>query len=470
MFPIILLMIAVPIAAILLMLILERQNARRLSILSTAANMAIVLFVLATSIIAGTVSISEQYQYINSIGVQLGFRINAISLVLLVMSSVVLFVAALSGDPEKENSKTASILMMLFQLAAVGLFTSSNLFMFFIFWDIGVIALFLMINILGSANRRTASVNFLIYEIFASSMLLLGILLIYFYTPLHSFNITYIAANSSMVPTNIQLIIFIIMFMAFIVNMPIFPMHFWLPDAHTEASTQGSMLLSGVLTKFGGFGMLLLFSMFTISSKYAIYIAALAGFSAFYSVLVLMKQTDIKRIIAYSTIVEMSIILIGISAANSFGTTGAVFAMLSHGLTIALMFLLVGSIKHIFGERNMLELKGTIVEAASTTYSFLIGVLAMVGFPLTAGFVADVLLFIGSVQHFGIFGIVPLFAIMLMGAFMYYMVSKSMLSTKKYSKPVDFIGPAQVTGYLILLFFIFLVGVMPFLFLNLIKI
>ncbi|MGI0100770.1 MAG: complex I subunit 4 family protein [Candidatus Micrarchaeaceae archaeon] len=470
MFPIILLMLVIPIAAMCVILATKRVYSKTITLLSTSANMILTLAILASSLMSGSVNISEQYPYISSFGIYLSFRIDIISLILLIMSSVVLFATALSGNTEKENPKTAGALIMLFQLAAIGLFTSSNLFLFFIFWDIGVIALFLMINMLGAANRKSASINFLIYEIFASSMLLLGIILIYFYTPIHSFNISYIASNSSMIPANIQAIIFIILFVAFMVNMPLFPMHFWLPDAHTEASTQGSMLLSGILTKFGGFGMLLLFSMFTISSKFSIYIAALATFSAFYSVLLLMKQTDIKRIIAYSTIVEMGIIMVGISAANSFGTYGAAYAMLSHGLAIALMFLLVGILKHIFGERSINVLKGTVVNATSTTYAFLIGVLAMIGFPLTAGFIADVLLFIGSIQAFGAYGIIPMFALVLMGAFLYFVINKSMISSHEYSNTVDFTTLEQKIGYSLLIIFIFLYGILPFTILNLVKI
>ena len=182
-----------------------------------------------------------------------------------------------------------------------------------------------------------------------------------------------------------------------------------------------------------------------------------------------MKQTDIKRIIAYSTIVEMGIIMFGITTLNPFGTYGAVFAMLSHGLAIALMFLLVGVIKHIFGERSISSLKGTVKNAASTTYAFLIGVLAMIGFPLTAGFIADILLFIGGFQAFGLLGLVPLFALFLMGAFLYFVINKSMLSTQDYSQTVSYVGLEQKMGYTLLLFFIFLYGILPFTILNLIK-
>ncbi len=469
MFPLVLSMIIVPVIALLLVSFAKAKYSRKIIICSTLINVLITLSIFISAMLSGGINISEQYPYISSLGVSLAFRINAISLILLIMSSVVLFATALSGNPENDAPKLSGMLIALFQIAAVGLFASANLFIFFIFWDIGVIAMFFMINTLGSANRKSASINFLIYEIFASSLLLLGIILIYFYTPVHSFDISYIAANAALIPANIQTIIFALLFVAFMINMPLFPMHFWLPDAHTEASTQGSMLLSGILTKFGGFGMLILFMMLPISAKYSVYIAVLAAVSTFYSVFILMRQTDIKRIIAYSTIVEMGIIMVGISAGNAFGTYGAAYAMLSHGLAIALMFLLAGTIKHVFGERNLSSLKGTVVNAASTTYAFLIGVLAMVGFPLTAGFVADILLFIGSLQAFGIFGVVPIFALVFMGAFMYLIINKSMFSTRERSKTVDYLKLDQKIGYTMLIFFIFLYGVLPFTILNLVK-
>lgn len=463
-------MLAIPVVAALAILATGKRYSRRIILASTIANVIMVMLIFLSSIISGSISVSEQYPYISSLGVSLGFGINTISLVLLIMSSVVLLAAALSGNPENENPKFAALMIALFQLAATGLFSSSNLFLFFIFWDIGVIAMFLMINVLGSANRKAASFNFLVYEIFASMLLLLAIILIYFYTPVHSFDIQYIASNAASIPSRMQTIIFILLFGAFMINMPIFPMHFWLPDAHTEASTQGSMMLSGILTKFGGFGMLLLFLMMPVSAKYAIYVAGLAIVSIFYSVFLLMYQTDIKRIVAYSTIVEMGIILVGISAGNAFGTYGATYAMLSHGLAVALMFLLAGVIKYIFGERNISMLKGTVVNAASTTYSFLIGAFAMVGLPLTAGFIADILLFIGSFQAFGIMGLVPLFALVLMGAFLYFVIGKSMLSSKEHSETVNFVALDQKIGYALLIFFIFLFGILPFTILNLVKI
>lgn len=468
MVPIILIMILIPVIALAGALVFRKYH-RKILLGATLVNMLLAISILASSLLSGSASISEQYAYIPSLGVTLGFRIDIIPLMLLLMSSVVLFVAALAANPDKENQITSSLLILLFQLAAVGLFTSANLLLFFIFWDIGIIALFLMINILGSANRKVASTNFLIYEIFASALLLLGILLIYAYTPVHSFDISYIMANASSIPPVIQPVIFLLLAIAFMINMPIFPMHFWLPDAHTEASTSGSMLLSGILTKFGAFGMLILFSMLPIAAKYSPYIAALAIISTFYSVLLMLRQKDLKRIIAYSTIVEMGLILLGISANNSLATYGAAYLMLAHGLVIALMFLVVGMLKHIFGERGISFLKGTVLNAQSTTYAFIFGVFAMIGLPLTPGFIADILIFTGSFQAFGIYGMLPLAAIGIMGAYLYFVVSKSMLSTKEHSTIEQPISPAQKIGYSTLIISIIIFGVLPFLIFNLVK-
>ena len=194
MFPLILLMIIVPFAALGLIFFTDKKHSKTIVLASTLINVLIIFSILLSSLLAGSVNLSEQYSYIPSLAIFIGFRINVVSLVLLIMSSLLLFATALSGNPEKVDVKLSSALIALFQIAAVGLFASSNLFIFFVFWDVGVIALFFMINTLGSANRRGASINFLIYEIFASSLLLLGIMILYLSVPIHSFDIAYITS------------------------------------------------------------------------------------------------------------------------------------------------------------------------------------------------------------------------------------------------------------------------------------
>jgi NADH-quinone oxidoreductase subunit M len=312
--------------------------------------------------------------------------------------------------------------------------------------------------------------NFLLYEIFASSMLLLGIILLYVYSPAHSLDIAYISSIAATLPGNVQLAVFMLFFVAFITNMPVFPLHNWLPDAHTEASTQGSMLLSGILTKFGGYGMLLLFLLLPISHSYSPYVAALAIFSSIYGALILLKQKDIKRIIAYSTIVEMGIILLAISAASPSGNYAAAYGMLSHGIVIALAFLSVGILKHLTGERSITRIKGALSSARPTAYAFIIAALAMIGFPLTSGFIADILIFFAALQSLGAYVLIALAGILIMAAYFYNVISKCFLSTSEVSEVKGYVSLSGKVGFSILVVAVILVGILPFIFINLIKI
>ncbi len=454
-------------AGLLAAIALPRRS-RAVGSLFSAAAMLVAVSALVSSFLSGAVPAPEQYfNYISQFGISFTLQFTPISLALTVMASIVAFVAIYSGNPEKSSEHTATSLLLLFEISAIGLFCSSNLFIFFIFWDVGVITLFFMIYLLGSANRRRAAIKFIIYEIFASSLLLFAILLIYFYTPIHSFDISTIIAGASSIPQHVQILIFALLFIAFLINMPAFPLHLWLPDAHTEASTQGSMVLSGILTKFGGYGMILVFQMLPISSTYSIYIMALATLSAIYISFVLMSEHDIKRIIAYTTIVEMSIILVGISSANPYGIYGAAYAMLAHGFAISLLFLVAGSVKHTYQERDIRSLRGVVSGSVSSAYSFITGIFATTGVPLTATFVGDIMIFIGAVTAFSVYGAVSIIAIILIGAFLYYVANKSILSTKEKLPVQEYIGFSQKAGMAILIFFIFLFGMLPFIVTNL---
>ncbi len=466
MIPLLLLMVALPVLFLAMIGVLKRYSSL-IATISSITGLALTLAVIATAIMGSSPNISENYGYITSLNIGFNLRTNAASLVLLLMSSIVIFITALSGNISKDRERIASLLLVLFQIGATGIFLSGNLFIFFIFWDIGVIAPFFMINVLGSANRKTASYKFILYEIFASALLLFAILLMYFYSPGHSLSISALASTSTM-PVGIQESIFLLLFIAFMINMPIFPLHAWLPDAHSEASTQGSMVLSGILTKFGGFGMLIIFAM-PIAKSYAGIIALLAAISAFYAAFLIMRQSDIKRIVAHTTIVEMSIIMFAIATLTVPGTSGSIYGMFAHGLAVAMLFLAAGAVEHIFHDRNINILKGISHNAKLTAYIFLIGIFAITGVPLTASFIADVFMFIGAISAFGLFGIVPLFSLVLMGAFMYFVINKSFFANKERTSADGFITVRQKIGYSVLLSALFLFGILPFILLKLIN-
>ncbi|MDE1865333.1 MAG: NADH-quinone oxidoreductase subunit M [Candidatus Micrarchaeota archaeon] len=464
MVPLTLAIIAINIVAIVFAAFV-RGRAKEISIASAALSLAISLYMVFLFATSGAQSSVTYIPYLN---VALSFGLSGISSVLLLMAEIIILVTAVSGNTERAGLLASSALISLFQISAVGLFTSTNLLLFFVFWDIGIVAMFLMINLLGSEMRHNASVNFVLYELFASSMLLLAIILLYAYLPAHSLNIGYITSAAGSLPLYIKTIVLISMFIAFMTNMAIFPMHLWLPDAYTEASTQGSMLLSGVLTKFGGYGMLILFAL-PIAANYTGYVAALAIVSVVYASFMLIKQKDLKRVIAYSAMLEMGVILVAVAASNSIATEGAVYGMFSQGLSMALAFLAVGVIKSIYDERNIDRLRDIVSGARSTAYMLAIAMLSIIGFPFTSGFVSEILIFFGSTQSFELYGLLPLVGILVMGGYFYHIISRCFLSR---SRPTKAGGSPDITerfGFYALSVLIVLVGVLPFLVLGLLK-
>jgi NADH-quinone oxidoreductase subunit M len=460
---------AAPAVGLMATLALGQRRSKGTGIASTAVSLVLSILILSSFLSSGKAA-TEGITYIPQLNIGFSLYAYPISVVLLLMSSIVFFAAAAGGNVKGIKYKGSVSLLLLFQVAATGLFLSGNLLMYFIFWDIGVIAAYFMISALGTGGRRRSGMKFLIYSFAASVLLLLGIIMLYYYSPavsgLHSFSIPYLIANASSIPDGIQTAIFALLFVAFMIKMPVFPLHSWMADAYADAPTEGSMLVSGVLSKFGAYGMLLLFLMLPIAKNYSQYVFALAAVSTFYAVFVAMRQTDLKKVLAYTSMAEMGIILAGIASLDQIGISGAIFGMLAHGVTIALAFLVAGSVEMMFGERNLALLKGIGRSAQVPSYMFIIAILGITGMPLTAGFIADLLIFIGAFGAFGLYGLIPLAAIILMGSYLYFFVEKSFFSHGP-SSPHEFsIGALQKFSYALLAGSVFIIGSLPFLILN----
>ncbi len=398
------------------------------------------------------------YTYISQFGISFSFALNAFSAMLSLMVSVVVFVSFIAEL--RSLSRGRVFLATMFELSSIALFTSTNLLVFYIFWDIGVASMFFMINSFGHALRHSAAMKFLVYSFAASMLLLFGILILYFSAPVHSFSIS--AISSSAIPVPMQELAFALLAIAFMIKAPIFPFHSWMPAAYAEASTSGSMLISSTLSKYGMYGMLLLFTMLPISSKFSIYIMAIAFISAFYGAVVMLRQADLKKAIAFMSMAELSILLIGISSATKEGIFGSAYGMFSHGFSVALLFLAAGAIESMYSTRNIKILGGVIRSSASTFYSFMVGVFASLGLPLTATFVADLFIFIGAYSAFGMVALVPLLAMVVIAGYAYYMIS--IFSSKEHIEHLSVIEANEKFGYAVLLACIFLFGIMPWIF------
>ncbi len=454
-------MMLVLLAAVVGEYIIPERHSRALGAIASGIVLLLSLYLILAFNSMTAVQTTFSVSYISSFGIDLSFVLSNISVILVLLASIVSFAAVIGGNPGGERRRASNALIMLFELAAIGFFTSGNLFILFIFWDVGVVSAFFMINCLGSGGARSSAKNYLIYSIFASALLLFGIMMIYFYTPVHSFNLSTIEASGASIPIWVQETIFALLLIAFFVKMPVFPLHSWMSDAYSDASTQGSMVLSGILSKFGAYGVFILFLMLPISHTYAKYILIIAIVSALYAAFNAMVQSDLKRMAAYTSMIESSLILVGIAAYNSFGSEGAVYGMLAYGLAASLMFLSVGSIEFTFGSREIAAIKGAVKSASASVYSFLIALFGSTGVPITAGFIADLFIFIGSYQSYGFVGLIPIASLVMMGGYLYYAVDRSFLSTFKHSHPVRIEYWHWDMGYAVLVAAIIVFGILP---------
>jgi NADH:ubiquinone oxidoreductase subunit 4 (subunit M) len=378
----------------------------------------------------------------------------------------VLFGAAISGNIKKESVRLSSALLLLFQIGSAGLFLSSNLMVFYVFWNVCFIAMFFMIDLLGSSERGVAASKFLMYGALSSSLMLFGIVLLY-YSPIHSLGMQYASSSASSLPESTQMLAFFFIALAFMVSMPLFPLHSWLGDAYAEAPTQGSMLIS-IMTAFGAFGLITLFSLLPSSTAYSQYLAVIASVSAFYALFLLVRQRDIKRAVAYSKMLTSGLVALGVCSFG-IGTYGAACLALSSGLACALLALLADSFFFVFGERDIRLLSGTIVNAKSMAYGFIIGAFALIGMPLASAFAANIALFTGAFQAFGVFALVPMISLIIMAGYLFFVIDKAITGAKISLAIVDYIGTEQRLGYALFIAAMLVLGAFPFLLFSLVK-
>ncbi|MDE1874088.1 MAG: NADH-quinone oxidoreductase subunit M [Candidatus Micrarchaeota archaeon] len=467
MLPVLPLIVFLPFIFIVPLFLLGEKRSFDIALVSSIV--VIVLAVLAawSGLSQGFAQLSFQQGYIQSIGINLDLELTKYSNIFMVMSAIVLLSAAIVAKSFiKESHRIYNLLFLLTAGSTLGVFLAGNLFLFYVFFEISEISMFFIIYIFGGYDRRYAAIKFLLYSLAASLFLLLGIMVIYSGLPTQTFSITSIISQSASLPSGTQLLAFALLAVAFLIKIPSFPFHGWLPDAHTEAPTTGSMILAGILLKFGGYGLLLMFLMLPLASNYALPLAAIFGFSALYSAMVAMRQEHLKRLIAYTSVVDMGIASLGIASLGSFGIAGGLYAMLSHGIIISLLFLIAGTIDETYGTLLIARLKGIVKNLPSLAYGFLFGVFALIGIPLTSGFIGDLLVFIGAFGVFGIGGVVPLAAVLIMGSFMFLVAERAFFNSSKAVEPRS--SPESRIGFsmVFLSAATILLGIAPFLLLS----
>ena len=324
------------------------------------------------------------------LGSYFALGVDGISLSMVLLTALLSLVAVLVSRRMEEGARLYFVLILLLESAMFGVFTARDWSLFYVFWEATLIPLFFLIDRLGGANRQRAALNFFLYTLGGSVFMLVALLFLYDAAPGHSFAMADMAAGGRDLPLKTQLLIFAGLFIGFGVKMPVFPLHGWLPLAHVEAPSPVSILLSGVLLKMGAYG--LIRAADTLPAALLAtqdWLAILAFVSLLYGGILAWRQQDLKAMIAYSSISHMGVVLLGIATLNVTGLTGAVVQMVAHGLTAATLFLIVGLLYQRTHSRDLADYGSLLGRAPRFAFFVAFGLLAAIGLPGSAGFVAE---------------------------------------------------------------------------------
>ncbi|WP_456435855.1 complex I subunit 4 family protein [Thermovibrio ammonificans] len=359
----------------------------------------------------------EFYRIYPPFDFNLHLAVDGISLVLIAITAFLAITVTLSSW-HVERPGAFFFLVLIFLGPMVGVFASLNLLWFFIFWEFTLVPMFFHIGIWGAENRIYAAMKFFIYTHLASVFLLLGIIVLYLSTGTFEFE-KLVGVHLS---PEIAKLVWILMFIGFAVKMPVVPFHTWLPDAHVQAPSPISVFLAGLLLKMGAYGLLRweLFLFPQTSKFFAPLMAFIAVLTIFYAGFRALAEDHIKRMVAYSSINHMGFVLLGLASLTAAGISAAIYEMVGHALIISLLFMIAGYIHHKTHTWYISELGGLMKKIPGLMTMFVIGVLAAVGLPGTAGFVGELTVMLAAFDYYGwIMIIVPLASALGAGFFMW---------------------------------------------------
>ena len=399
------LVVFLPVVGMALVLLTPRDDERSLkgiALVSTLATFGAAIGVLAKFDYdaTGKLQLEVNKTWIDVIHSNYHVAVDGISLPMLVLSTFITVLCVIyswNHWPEPHNPKAFLALMLLLETGMNGTFVAQDLILFFIFFEIVLLPMFFMIGVWGGPNREYASIKFFLFTLFGSALMLLGFLALFFKVDVdsaaagmqHSFDIVALsnAAGSGLVHST-QLLIFGGLFLGFAIKVPMFPFHTWLPDAHTEAPTVGSVLLAAILLKLGTYGFIriALPILPEAAKSWAWFIGLLSVIGIIYGALGCLAQKDMKRLIAFSSVAHMGFVMLGISTMTTFGINAAIFGMVAHGLITGMLFFLAGSVQHTFNTREISRLGGLLLQAPKMGWILGFCAMASLGLPGLAGF------------------------------------------------------------------------------------
>jgi len=465
--PILTLITFVPLAGGLLCFLISPERERAIKAVCTAfSGISLLLsIVLVTQFERGSSGMQfvERADWIPAINVHYSLGVDGLSLVMVVLTTLLSFVAVIGSYGIMDRVRQYFALFMLLETAMIGVFVATDFFLFYVFWEAMLVPMYFLIGIWGGPRREYAAIKFFLYTLLGSVVMLLGILAMYFTSNPHTFDMIKLAETHPF-SRNFQLVVWLALYLGFAIKVPVFPFHTWLPDAHVEAPTAISVILAGVLLKMGTYGMLRIsFPIMPEATRFfAFPLAVIAVVNIIYGALVAMAQSDLKKLVAYSSVSHMGYVLLGMAAMTRTGLNGAVLQMVTHGIITGSLFLLVGVIYDRAHTRQIDAFGGLATRLPLYTGIMSLATFASLGLPGLAGFVSEFTVFVGSFPVYRVLVMIAVIGVVITAGYLLWMLQRIFLGkvNEKWSELPDISARELVTLVPLQVLIVF-IGVFP---------
>lgn len=475
--PILTFLIFFPLLGAVILLFVNREN----TLLIKSATLIFSLFELFASIplfykfsnSAKGMQFVEKADWFPDWGISYHLGIDGISLLLVLLTTFLTVICVLcSWKAIEDRVKEYYIMFLFLETAMIGTLCALDLVLFYIFWELMLIPMYLLIGVWGGPNRIYAAIKFFLFTMAGSVLMLVAILYLYFFyyaqSGVYTFNVMELYKAS--IPIAKQYWLFAAFALSFAIKVPMFPVHTWLPDAHTEAPTAGSVILAGVLLKMGTYGFIrFAIPLFPAAAIDAIpLMSILAVIGIIYGAIVSMMQPDLKRLIAFSSVSHLGYVMLGIFAFNMQGVQGGIYQMLDHGISTGGLFLIVGMIYERRHTRMIADFGGLSKVMPIFAVFFMIITLSSIALPGTNGFVGEFLILLGAFKANAVYGILATTGVIFGAVYMLWMFQRVMFGvvTKDANKDLKDLDGREIAILCSMVFFIVLMGVYPKMFFN----